>query len=155
MVKGAKLSRLIKFAVVGFSGVFVNLLISELFFRVILLEIADATLRLAASNAIGVVVSIFTNFLLNDHWTWGDRRKGDRRAWFGRLTKYYIAASAAGALQVGVSSVSYDVLFSYLAIEVAGFKLDSTLAICTGIAAGMIINFVASHFWAFKDSEDQ
>lgn len=153
-LSGAQIRRLAKFGVVGFSGVFVNLIVSELLFRVVLGAVGDATTRLAISNAVGVVISIFTNFLLNDRWTWGDRRKGDGRAWFARLSKYYLSASVAGLLQVGVSSLAFDLLFQNLAFDVMGMKLDSTLSICTGIAAGMVINFLASHFWAFKDAED-
>ncbi len=153
-LSGAQIRRLAKFAVVGFSGVFVNLAVSELLFRGVLVDVAEPTGRLAISNAIGVVVSIFTNFLLNDRWTWGDRKKGDGRAWVTRLAKYYVSASLAGAVQVGLSSLSFELVFQALDFELFGLKLDSTLSICTGIAAGMVINFVASHFWAFKDEED-
>lgn len=147
--------RLMKFGVVGFSGVVVNLIVSEAFFRALLTPITPETLRLAVANAAGVVVSIFTNFLLNDRWTWGDRRKGELRHWFERLAKYYVLASIAGAVQVGVSSASFEWVWKHLPIAIGGFEIDSTLSICTGIGAGMVINFVASHFWAFRDVEER
>jgi putative flippase GtrA len=153
MPRGAEFRRIVKFGVVGFSGVFVNLAVSEGLFRLALLGISDETARLAVANALGVVVSIFTNFLLNDRWTWGDRVKGGQSDWLRRLLKYYVLASVAGVLQVGVSSAAFEFFWQPLALQLGTLKLDSTLAICTGIGAGMVINFVASHFWAFKDAE--
>ena len=141
--------RALKFGVVGLSGVFVNLLVSEFLFRTVLLAVADDTSRLAISNGIGVVVSIFTNFLLNDRWTWGDVAKGS--SWGGRLAKYYVSASVAGLVQVGVASAAFEFVFDPIGIAIGSVSLDSTLAICTGIGAGMVINFLASHFWAFKE----
>ena len=75
-IRDPRLVRLFRFGVVGFSGVFVNLAVSEALFRWALLELQPETWRLAVANALGVVVSIFTNFILNDRWTWGDRSKG-------------------------------------------------------------------------------
>lgn len=155
MLDAPQIRRLVKFGVVGFSGVFVNLIVSELFFRVLLDGVGEAGLRLFVSNGFGIIVSIFTNFLLNDRWTWGDRAKGGRSAWFRRLFKYYLAAGAAGLLQAAVSWASFEFLFVPLGLEIAGYSLDSTLSICTGIGAGMVINFLASHFWAFKDEEEE
>jgi putative flippase GtrA len=147
--------RVARFGVVGLLGVVVNLAVSEFFFRAGFSGIEDETSRLAVANAIGVVVSIFTNFLLNDRWTWGDRAKGDLRHWFSRLFKYYVLASVAGLVQVGVSSASFELVWQHLPVRIAGFEIDSTLSICTGIGAGMVINFVASHFWAFRDVEEE
>lgn len=147
--------RIFKFGVVGFSGVFVNLAVSEFFFRFGLAAVEDETGRLAVANTLGVIVSIFTNFILNDRWTWGDRQKGELRDWFRRLAKYYLLASIAGVVQIVVSSYSFDLLWTHLPVELFGIEFDSTLSICTGIGAGMIINFVASHFWAFRDIEEE
>lgn len=153
-LKDPRIRRIVLFGVVGFSGVFVNLAVSEALFRAVLLAVESETTRLAVANALGVVVSIFTNFLLNDRWTWGDRSKGGRKAWFARLAKYYVAASVAGVIQVGVASLTFDYLWSELPVSIFGIDLDSTLAICTGIGAGMFINFVASHYWAFRDADE-
>ncbi|MFW5967884.1 MAG: GtrA family protein [Persicimonas sp.] len=156
----ARVGRLLKFGLVGVSGVGVNLLVFEFFYRQIHLEFVLA-------NALGIVVSIFTNFVLNDLWTWGDRRKGGWWDWAHRLVKYYVSASAAAAVQLVVASASNTVIFEPLPLDVpaesipsalvdiegAAFDVGPTLAVLTGIAAGMIINFVASHWWAFRDAE--
>ncbi len=143
--------RFLKFGVVGSSGVIVNVAI----FQVMLAILADSTTQPVAvfiSNAVGVVVSIFTNFMLNDRWTWADRIKGDRNAWWRRLGKYYVSASFAAAVQLGMTQVTLWMLFQHINYEIAGQPIGPTFALLTGIGCGMVINFVASHVWAFKDA---
>ena len=150
----ARIKRLIKFGLVGVTGVVVNLAVFEVLFRL-------AHLQFSLANAIGIVVSIFTNFLLNDSWTWGDRIKGTRRDWAGRLTKYYVSASAAAGVQLLVASGAMTFVFEGLPLTlpeslgspVGGVDVGPTLAVLTGIAFGMAINFLASHLWAFRDAE--
>ena len=161
-----RIKRLVKFGIVGVSGVAVNLLVFEMVYRFMLTGIGTET-RVTLANAAGLVVSIFTNFLLNDHWTWGDREKGTTRHWFGRMFKYYVSASIAGAVQLAVTWVTFRFFFKDLALEIpipdslvalsqsvpSVFDISPTLAVLTGIACGMVINFLASHLWAFQEVE--
>lgn len=148
------LARFAKFGLVGLSGVFVNWGVFDLFYRLLFSALADVDLRLVSSNIAGIVVSIFTNFLLNDRWTWGDRNKGRTPDWFRRLGKYYVAASAAAGVQVLVTWVSFRVVWDRLDLVVWGYDFDPTFSLFTGIGCGMFLNFVASHLWAFRDAED-
>ncbi|WP_168210414.1 GtrA family protein [Persicimonas caeni] len=150
-----RLKRLVKFGLVGVSGVFVNLAVFEVLFRM-------ASMQFSVANALGIVVSIFTNFLLNDMWTWGDRVKGARRRdWFGRLTKYYVSASVAAGVQLLVASAAVALVFDSLIVDIpavvpvepTSIDIGPTLAVLTGIIVGMGINFLASHLWAFRDAE--
>lgn len=147
--------RIIKFAVVGASGVVVNLAV----FHSVLWGFSESALssdiRVFVANAIGIVVSIFTNFMLNDRWTWGDRVKGDRRRdWLSRVFKYYVSASGAAGVQLAVTSLSFALVFDpAIDTRVFGLDVDATFALLTGIACGMFINFAASHLWAFRDME--
>ncbi len=155
-------ARLLKFGGVGLSGVVVNLAIFTLAFQVslpwLLGEHADLrlgglhlTVGFILANFAGFVVSVFTNFLLNDAWTWGDRNKGGIQHWFRRLIKYYLTASGAGAVQILTASITLALLWAPMAPAVAGHELAPPLSVLTGIAFGMIINFTASHLWAFRD----
>lgn len=148
----ANLVRVAKFGVVGLSGVVVNLVIFELFYRLILTEVAVES-RLVAANLFGVVVSIFTNFILNDRWTWGDREKGGAGDWFGRLVKYYLLASVAAGVQVFVTWASFTLFWEHFELVLFDVDLSPTASLLTGIGSGMAINFLASHFWAFRDVE--
>lgn len=164
----SRLSRLVKFGLVGVSGVVVNLAVFEFFFRFVDMPGALAKMQFTLANALGILVSIFTNFLLNDAWTWGDRIKGNRRDWFGRLSKYYVSASVAAGVQLFVASATNTFVFEQLPLELGAdswlmpqwaaerlgtIDVGPTLAVLTGIAFGMAINFLASHLWAFRDAE--
>jgi putative flippase GtrA len=159
------LVRLVKFGVVGLSGVFVNMAVFELCYRYVLSDVTSfwglslflETLeeqRLFAANFAGLVVSIFTNFLLNDRWTWGDRHKGGVPDWLARLVKYYVSASAAGAIQLVAAWASFRYALQYIELPLLGADRSPTLSVAIGIGAGMAINFLAGHLWAFKDAED-
>lgn len=155
--------RLLKFGSVGLSGVFVNLAVFTLAFHVSLPALLGGDveftvagifvdLHFVVANVAGFVVSVFTNFLLNDVWTWGDRKKGNLRHWFRRLIKYYVTASGAGAVQILTAALSLALLWAPMAPAVAGYDLAPTLGLLTGIAWGMAINFTVSHLWAFRDA---
>lgn len=129
--------RLTKFGVVGLSGVGVNhgLLLLGLY---VLDDMAPgAAYAIALTLAIGI--SILTNFLLNDAWTWRDRRVEGARAFLVRLGKYYFVAGIAGVVQWAISWT--------LSIP---FEVNVHLANLSGIAAGVGINFFVNHFWTFK-----
>lgn len=149
----AHLMRFVKFGVVGGSGVVVNLGVARLVFWALSALVASQDTRQLAANVCGVVVSIFTNFLLNDTWTWGDRLKGGRRQWVARVLRYYATCSIAGLVQVTAASLSYRMIWRPLGLDVWGVDPALELSVLVGIACGMAINFPISHLWAFKDDE--
>lgn len=160
-LRRANLIRFVKFGLVGGLGVFVNWLFFELgYYAFGFLPEEGAIL---SGYGLGLFVSIFTNFLLNDIWTWSDRVKGGRRDWLHRLVKYYVSASVAGVVQVVVSWFSLQWIWaplgwrvpatSLLGLQIPAFGLGPRLGLLTGIAFGMVINFLASHLWAFEDAE--
>jgi len=154
-----------KFGVVGAFGVVVNWGFFELGFWAFS-PLGEDWAYLNGLIA-GLVVSIFTNFVLNDVWTWADRAKGGLKDWFHRLGKYYVSALVAGAIQVAVSWWARALVFSQLNVELPARRLPLTeftipaidlgprLGLFTGIACGMIVNFLAGHLWAFRDVESQ
>lgn len=149
-----QITRVSRFAVVGGSGVVVNLVV----FQAALFLLAPTALQkqyaIIVANACGIIISIFTNFLLNDRWTWGDRVKGHAKDWRARLVKYYISASLAAAIQLAVTSVSYQWVWAGVLPDWNGIASAPIAALLSGIACGMLMNFVASHMWAFKDASD-
>ena len=126
--------RMLQFGFVGVSGVFVNLAFVWIGLR--LLAGTDPILHDAAASALGIVVSVFTNFVLNDLWTWGDRRKGP---WWVRLGRYYLVSAAAGLLQFGCA------MGLRLSLDVSLY-----LAQGVGIGLGTVVNYVANNLWTFK-----
>lgn len=134
--------RFIKFCFVGSSGVAVNLA-----FVYVGRQVGESNLELsgdlrdAFASVVGILVSVFTNFLLNDWWTWGDRAKGARkRDFLARVGWYYLASGAAIAIQFGVAMVL--LLAADMLIYVAQ---------AIGILLGTVVNYVANNKWTFRD----
>ncbi len=128
-------ARLIKFGIVGASGVVVNqgtlLLLGEL-----------TPLSLLLRSLLAIEMAIVTNFLLNLHWTWRDRR-----------------AETAGGMAVqflrfNLSSGGTAYLLNHLPLlwlVSLGWPEGASNLLGIGIAAGG--NFLLSHFWTFKKSD--
>lgn len=158
------LVRFLRFGLVGALGVLVNWIFFEL--GCWLLDGFGERISYGFGVTLGIVVSIFTNFVLNDVWTWGDRSKrGGVNGWFRRMVKYYIGASVAAGVQFVVFWLSLDLLWGplgfvfppthlpVLGVEVPEFPLGPRLSLLTGIVFGMAINFLAGHLWAFQEEE--
>lgn len=133
--------RFIKFCVVGASGVPVNLAVTWLAHSMLFATVSPDW-RKALSFLVGIAVSIFTNFLLNDMWTWGDRDKVERGFW-GRLARFYLVCSVASAIQFGVAlALSLWLHMHYL------------IAQLVGIALATAANFAVNNLWTFKKAPE-
>jgi dolichol-phosphate mannosyltransferase len=132
MSRTGELKRFLKFIVVGLSGVVVN--------EGVLAIVKTFTNWSTAPRLIpGIEVSIITNFLLNDYFTFADRRTGKTGSFFGRLGKYNILALAGAFINWGLA---------YLLAKHAG--LNDYVANFTGIVIAFIWNYLLSTVWAWK-----
>jgi dolichol-phosphate mannosyltransferase len=128
--------RFFRFCVVGGSGVAVNLAVLGL--ALALLPAGWGAWQARAAQAAGILVSILTNFLLNDLWTWGDREKGGAGHWLRRLGMFYLVSALAALLQWGCSVALHERLGLWI-----------YLAQALGIVLAMGINFTMNHRWTF------
>jgi dolichol-phosphate mannosyltransferase len=125
-------SRLLRFGVVGFSGVFVDL---GVFY--ILRTILD--LALIGSAIFSSEIAIINNFLWNDLWTFGDvaRQQQGSHKRFRRFVKFNSVCLAASILNVSIVNVLFNIFYinEYLAkimaivmITFLNFWLNSKLS---------------------------
>ena len=133
--------RILRFCAVGVSGVGVNLLVTLAVRELWFVESGALSVLNAAAIA-GTLVSIFTNFLLNDFWTWGDRSKSPERGWIKRLVKYYLTASLGASLELG----AFNLVLHFTNPE---FYLWAKLV---GIGFATFSNFTMMHFWVFRNA---
>jgi len=124
--------RFIKFGIVGTSGIAVNTGVLW-----ILKGLLNVPLAIAPIFAIGTAV--FSNFLLNNYWTWNENKKNRKHSFFHRLWRYYLSASL-GAL------INYSVLLSLTDL----FGIHYLVSNLIGIFFGMLSNFLLGEFWVFK-----
>ncbi|OGB67080.1 MAG: hypothetical protein A2Y94_10745 [Caldithrix sp. RBG_13_44_9] len=126
--------RVVKFAVVGLSGVLVNMTV--LFFFTEILRITYWV-----SGIIAIEISIIGNFILNDLWTWGDRAK---KRFLQRFTQYHIS--------VGLTAILFNWLLLIILTEV--FNVYYLLSNLIGIIVGTVSNYILNDIWTFGKSSD-
>jgi len=127
-------SEFIKFCVVGFSGVFVNM-----GFYIFLTRIIGLAIEFASPIAIGI--SILSNFTLNDLWTFKIRKS--QASLSRRLLRFYAVSSLAGLTN-----------YSLLLILVKLFGFWDILGNLISIAAGTLINYFINSVWTWKQAPE-
>ena len=131
MQRKGELLRFVKFCLVGLSGVLVNMGLLWL-----LTEIAGFPYLLSA--AIGIETSIVSNFILNDFFTFPDRRSPTVRSTLNRLSKFNLVSVTALAINMGIL---------WLLTEVFGvYYLISNLF---GIALAALWNYGVNSYWTW------
>lgn len=124
-------SPFIKFCVVGGIGVGVN--------EGILIALQDAGMFYLYAGAIAIELSILSNFVLNDLWTFRDRRSGTAG---GRLVKFNVLMLAG----LAVNLVILDAGTAYAGLAPAVANL-------VGIAAAFILRYALSVRYAWMSTE--
>jgi len=127
------LLRIIRFSVVGASGVIVNMGFLALFKGIFHLPLWFAGL-------IAIEISILSNFALNDLWTWRDRRG---RKFFDRIWRYHVS--------VGITAYGFNYPILLLFTQV--LSIPYLWANLIGIVIASAANFVLNHFWTYKKNK--
>lgn len=130
--------RIIKFGIIGSSGIIVNQSILYLFVEYVKLDYR-------ISSIIAIECSIISNFFFNSIWTWGDRRVTRFKEHFIRLIKFN--------LSTGFTSFAFNWTILVLLTELLQMNYLFSNLIGIAIAAG--INFFISHFWTFSSMKIQ
>lgn len=144
-------ARFAKFCAVGASGVFVNM--GSLALLADLLGV-----QANAAAALSIEISVNTNFLINELWTFRDRRGGAGSAghrWLrfhavsfvGAALQWsvFVAGNALVARALGRAPGLLDAVVS--PPDVGAWMYASQLA---GIGVATLWNFMANFFWTWK-----
>jgi len=119
-----------KFCIVGTSGVFVNM-------GLLIILTRPFEIALEYSSPIAIEISILSNFILNNIWTF--RARTNKSSLFKRFVRFHIVAFSAGI-------VNYIMLLSLH----YGMGLMDIVANLVGIAAATIVNYVLNSRWTWK-----
>ncbi|AKG53637.1 dolichol-phosphate mannosyltransferase-like protein [Dehalogenimonas sp. WBC-2] len=131
MRRSGELKRLMKFVLVGGSGTVVNL-------GLLALLREGAGLHYLISGAIAFEVSVIWNFLLNDHFTFGDRRRKNTGL-LGRLSRFNVTSLGGFAI--------YIAILAFLT-EITGLHYLASAAI--GILSAFGWNFLINSMWTWR-----
>ena len=129
-IRSRKFEEFIKFAIVGGSGVFVNMGLLFILTRFL-------SVRLEIASAIAIEVSILSNFSLNNLWTF--KKRDTRVPFWSRLFRYHLVTGLAGI-------VNYLVLL----LLVKTFGLHDMLSNLIGILIGTFITYSLNSVWTWS-----
>jgi dolichol-phosphate mannosyltransferase len=129
--QGVLSPRLIKFGIVGASGVVVN--VGCLY---LLTEFARIPYFIA--SIIAIELSIIPNFTINLLWTWRDRSESGTL--WRKIVRYHIGSGATAFLG------NYLILVALTEL----FGMHYMISNLIGIAVGTFSNFLISDLWTFK-----
>ena len=124
----------IKFGVVGATGVIVNLG----FFTLLL----GMGLNKFLASPIAIEVSIVTNFLLNNFWTFRERETRDRVHIKG------LKFNAVSLLSLGVSYATF------VAFSSAFPTMPPQIPQFVGILPATLVNYFLNSYWTFRETEE-
>jgi dolichol-phosphate mannosyltransferase len=129
----AALGRMIRFGIVGASGIVVNQ-------GLLMLLHGTLGLPLLLSSVGAIETSILSNFVLNSRWTWKVDLGRSPRNWVRKAVQYHAATV--------LSAFAGNVLILMGLVHL--FGVDYRLANLVGIAVGSGLNYVAGEFWVFR-----
>lgn len=129
-INSKRLEEFIKFAIVGGSGVLVNMGLLFILTRFL-------SVRLEIASPIAIEVSILTNFTLNNLWTF--KKRNTHVPFWTRLFRYHLVTGLAGI-------VNYLVLL----LLVNSFGLHDMLSNLIGILIGTIITYSLNSLWTWN-----
>ena len=127
------LSKAARFFTVGASGLVINFLVSFL--------LSNGTLAnfwYVQATAIGIAVSITTNFLLNKVWTFEDKK----------FSVLYTFKQYGLFLLFSSLGISIQLTLVYVMVESGMFY---NLSLICAVAAASISNFILNKKWTFKE----
>ena len=124
-------STFLKFCLIGLSGVVVNLGSFHL-----LLELG---VHKYLASPIAIEISVFSNFFLNNYWTFADRDLSGRKRIRG-LQFNLVSLAALG--------VSYS---TFVILSMLWPTVDPLWLQGCAIAPGTLVNYVLNSYWTFRE----
>lgn len=145
-------SRVFKFLVVGGMGTLIQL-ISLQIFRGMLPEfqLVFITKFIVATFA-SIEIAIASNFLLNNAWTFADK-KLDKSRMFGKFLQFNVTSSGSIIIQLIVNFLGehFIGLVDLFTVPIIGMVIDTGLVFAaTGIIIGLFWNFFAYNKFIWK-----
>lgn len=138
--------RVLRFGLVGLSGVVVNLGILALLSDV--LHVDDVI-----SSGIAIEASIISNFIFNNAWTFRDKNDGARVGKAMRLVRYNLVSLVGLGIQLGSFIVLTKLAMNMFHLDKPGpWKYPAQLV---GIGIAMAWNFLTNFFWTWAQTERQ
>jgi len=132
-----KIKRLIKFCIVGASGFCVNLGLLAIFVEVVGMHKVWAQIP-------SYQISILTNFMFNDFWTFSDRRTPGLKSFLIRAVKFNLVSQVGWGINISVY---------YVALNFAGIYYIVSQIIAVAVAT--MWNFFSNLIWTWRQKQGE
>lgn len=145
-------SRVFKFLVVGGTGTLIQLVSLQIFRALLPAFTVGFFTNFLAAVLISIEIAIASNFLLNNAWTFADK-KLDKSKIFGKFLQFNVTSSGSIIIQLIVNFLGekFVGLFDLFRIPLIGIVIDTGLVfVATGIIIGLFWNFFAYNKFIWK-----
>ncbi len=132
-----KIKRFIKFCIVGASGFCVNLGLLAIFVEVVGMHKVWAQIP-------SYQISILTNFMFNEFWTFSDRRTPGLKSFLIRAVKFNLVSQVGWGINISVY---------YVALNAAGIYYIVSQIIA--IAVATMWNFFSNLIWTWRQKQGE
>ena len=126
--------RFVSFVAVGFSGMLVHLLVLWVLFQL------QGTGFIPA-QALATLVAMTSNYFLNNHFTYRDRKLKGRKLFYG-LISFYIACSLGAIINLAFSGWMYE------------YEITWWIAGLSGAMAGAVWNYAVTAIFTWRNLRD-
>lgn len=137
MYRTKEVIRMIKFAIVGASGIIVNEGTRKL------ITVLNGQSSDVWAAPVGIEFSIITNFTLNNFFTFRDKRASTPSSFVSKLVRYNVFSIIGALIQYGV----YMLLTRYAGMSNPPYD---TIANLIGIGVAVIWNYCSNSWWTWK-----
>ena len=129
--------RFVKFSIVGFSGIIINLVALYVSREILFQEIRPEVVRLNLSLGLAIFLATINNYIWNRTWTWFDRKGKTKHGFFLQMGQYFIACGLAIGLQF---------VITLLLAEFIHYLIANIIS----IVFAAIINYLLNDIWTFS-----
>ncbi len=139
--------QIIKFGLIGFLAVFVDLGIYYSLLNSFPESFAGSSVPEVISKSLSFMCGTFVTYNLNKIWTWRKRDKSN-----SRFVKFMLLYGTSLLINVSVNTFLLFLLHEYSYIIDLPFKYLIAFAGATGTSS--VINFTGQKVWVFKTKEE-
>ena len=151
-IKDVLENRIFKFLMVGGIGTIIQLTFLQIF-RGILPEFAFSFItKFIVATFLSIEIAIASNFLLNNMWTFADK-KLEKSKLFGKFLQFNLTSAGSILIQLVVNTLGerFIGIFSLFVLPLIGMPIDTGLFFAmTGILIGLFWNFFAYNKFIWK-----
>ena len=127
-------ARFLSFAAVGGSGIFVNIFFLWMLYRIYAADFV-------VSQTVATLIAMTSNYILNNQFTFGERKLRGRRFFYGLLS-FYLSCAVGAIINIAVADMFYLRAFPWW------------LAGLAGVIVGVVWNYSMTSTFTWREQDE-